>query len=220
MGLDLVEIIMATEEAFKLAIADSEAEKCDTVGKLVGLIQAKISQFSDGACQSQHGFYVVRKHLIEQLNLSRSAIKPDNKLDDIIPFSRRNEIWQQLIFSITARNYVPPLQYPNWMALMNFIIPIGTFITLFIWSNIILAFVLSGLTFLTLATFTNRYKAQFPANYSSVRDLVVLVPILDNAVWTKETIFEKIKEITVEISGVKAEDVQMGSKWITDLGID
>ncbi len=220
MGLDLVEIIMATEETFKFAIADSEAEKCDTVGKLVELVHAKISQFSDGPCQSQHGFYVIRKQLMEQLNLSRSAIKPDTRLDDIIPVSRRNEIWQQLIFSITARNYVPSLDHPAWMELTIFLISVGTFIALFIWSNIILAFVLSGLAFLTLATFTNGYKVQFPANYSRVRDLVVLVPILDNAFWTKETIFEKIREITVEISGVKAEDVKMESKWVADLGID
>ncbi len=41
-SLDTVELIMALEEAFDIQIADEEAEKLDTVGKVIDFIKAHI----------------------------------------------------------------------------------------------------------------------------------------------------------------------------------
>lgn len=41
-SLDLVEIVMAVEENFNIAIADADAVKLTTVGDLIDLVQAKL----------------------------------------------------------------------------------------------------------------------------------------------------------------------------------
>ena len=43
MGLDVVEIVMRTEEVFAITIPDEDAERANTVGKLYEIICARLS---------------------------------------------------------------------------------------------------------------------------------------------------------------------------------
>lgn len=43
-SLDTVELVMALEEEFNLEIPDEEAEKLDTVGKVINYIKQRVSE--------------------------------------------------------------------------------------------------------------------------------------------------------------------------------
>lgn len=46
MGLDGVELVMAVEKEFKIAIADADAAQCVTVGRLVDLVHSRLRHAS------------------------------------------------------------------------------------------------------------------------------------------------------------------------------
>ena len=52
MGLDGVELVMAVEEEFQIAISDSEASDCTTVRKLVELVNSRLRHDSKDPCPS------------------------------------------------------------------------------------------------------------------------------------------------------------------------
>lgn len=43
-SLDLLDIVMSLEQSFEIVIHDHEYQSADTVGRVVGLIESKISQ--------------------------------------------------------------------------------------------------------------------------------------------------------------------------------
>ena len=84
MGLDGVELVMAVEEEFQIAISDSEANECSTVRKLVELVHSRLRHSSTDPCPSQHSFYHARRNLISILQAQRNEIKPDTNLEEIV----------------------------------------------------------------------------------------------------------------------------------------
>lgn len=50
MGLDGVELVLASEEEFKVAISDEEASKCETPGILTDLIYSKLRKSKQEKC--------------------------------------------------------------------------------------------------------------------------------------------------------------------------
>ena len=108
MGLDGLELIMAVEEEFEVSFSDAEAFQSDTVGKLVDTIYSRLRNNSDLPCPSQQGFYVVRKHLMEICDITRSHIKPESELEHIFPISNRRNLWKKLIHSLTGAKQIWP----------------------------------------------------------------------------------------------------------------
>ena len=116
MGLDGVELIMAMEEEFKIAISDAEASRSDTMEKVVDLVHDRLRHSAEEPCPSQHGFYVVREHLLEQFGLSRSTVKPNSKLDDLIPVEGKRSHWNTLVQTLTGEsNISASLVRPRWL---------------------------------------------------------------------------------------------------------
>lgn len=76
MGLDIVEIILATEDRFKVSITDSEASKISTVGQLHQLILSKIepSSFSDKQVWDE-----LCSILYEQVSIPKEKIFPESR---------------------------------------------------------------------------------------------------------------------------------------------
>jgi acyl carrier protein len=56
MGLDSVEFVLATEEAFQIAIPDADAEKLLTPGDVVDYVCARIGSAPDSGCLEQRAF--------------------------------------------------------------------------------------------------------------------------------------------------------------------
>jgi hypothetical protein len=81
MGLDSVELIMEVETAFDIRISDPEAEKIITVGDLYETVWKYIRQEPDGRCTSQMLFYMIRRKMVESLELARNNITLDASPD-------------------------------------------------------------------------------------------------------------------------------------------
>ena len=105
MGLDGVELLMAVEEEFQIAISDSEASECTTVGKLVELVHSRLRHTTKDPCPSQHSFYLARQKLITLLHIPRSVIKPDTKLEEIVPKKNRKKLWKELIHALSSGDF-------------------------------------------------------------------------------------------------------------------
>lgn len=224
MGLDGVELIMAIEEEFKIAISDSEASQSDTVGKVVDIVHGRLRHNAADPCPSQHGFYVVRKNLVEQFGLARSAVKPGSVLAELVPEEGRPVAWDTFMRNLTGDKYPSAsLVRPKWLnRIVVLLLPGTAFFLPLVWippSFFWLGFFPALLVLVVGDRATTRWKTFFPSAYSQVKDLVPFVKTLDSRIWSKEEVFDNIREISVEILGVKPEQVKLEAHWVNDLGV-
>lgn len=223
MGLDAVELVMAVEEEFKIVLADAEAAQCTTVGKLVEYVFARLRQTAGGPCPSQHGFYVVRRTLMDLAGAPRVQIKPDTRLDHLIGWTGRRRVWRGLMGSLTGCKAAwPPLACPRWLKLMvAVIIPVvvmGLWMMAFSWSSFDQAFVLAASAGLLGYGLTMPLHRAFPRGFSQVQDLVKLVTTLDTRTWSRDEVFQKIRVITAGQLGVDQSLVTWDAEFVNDLG--
>lgn len=129
MGLDSVELLMATEEAFDISIADEEAWEVKTVGQLEDLVIAKLhvrdaseparahdhnaSEYAGAYCLSSFSFYRLRAALQKHAGVPRRSITPTSNLEDILPSSNRQALWRQLGQELSWN--LPALERPAWL---------------------------------------------------------------------------------------------------------
>ncbi len=113
MGLDSVELVMDVEDEFQIVIPDAVASLVVTVGMLVDVVHFHISTSTQDPCLSQHGFYVVRKTLLYQLDVPRSSILPDTKFSDLIAKEDRQDVWPRVISSLTDYHAAFNLKGPD-----------------------------------------------------------------------------------------------------------
>lgn len=70
MGLDAVELLMALEEGFGVAIADAEAEVCVTPAAVTDLIFGKLRAADERVCLSPgEGQYREDAHFVKDLGM-------------------------------------------------------------------------------------------------------------------------------------------------------
>lgn len=86
MGLDLVELAMAVEDSFALAIPNKDAQALETPRMLINYLADRLgAQANPGPCLSQRAFYKLRQLSIAELgsvgdSAERIAIRPDTAL--------------------------------------------------------------------------------------------------------------------------------------------
>jgi acyl carrier protein len=223
MGLDGVELIMAVEKEFKIAIADADAAQCSTVGALVDLVDVRLRHSSDERCPSQHGFYVVRQELMRLLAVKRSAVGPETPLADLMPRSTRRATWRRLLTSLTkGRTTIPRLRAPKWLKVLVWcVIPSVTAIYISVFRGMPLRFGLwAVLPAAVLANWLSvPLKREFPGDFSRVQDLITFVTTLDSRTWAREDVFLKLRSIIVEQIGVDESDVTLEASF-KDLGVN
>jgi len=222
MGLDGVELVMAVEEEFQMAISDSEASDCTTVRKLVELVHSRLRHTSKDPCSSQHTFYLARQKLISILHIPRQKIKPETKLDELIPTKNRKRLWRELTTALADGVFFHNrLVRPKWVTrglLPAFII---LYLAIHFWLGFPFATSLTYtlLLFVLLERLTLLYRNDFPDGMSQVKDLIKLVKSLDSKTWTEEEVFIKIRAITAEQLGVDESQVTLDARFIDDLGL-
>jgi acyl carrier protein len=94
MGLDSVELVIATEEAFGIAIPDAEAAAMITPAHLISHVQRAVASTSDQkACISLRAFHRVRASLMRSVGARRSEVALHTRIDALFFGSRRADLW-------------------------------------------------------------------------------------------------------------------------------
>ena len=119
MGLDVVELIMEIEDAFKITISDEEASTLYTVENLYQCVLAKADIPMDHRCSTQKVFYLLRTVLQENIDIARKAIAPKTNTSFLFPLSERRKLWSKISANVPYK--FPKLMYP---ALIGFFVVI------------------------------------------------------------------------------------------------
>jgi hypothetical protein len=93
MGLDLVEYLMAIEDAFEVAISDAEAERLETPAKLIDYLCAQLGTSPDGPPLVQTAFYRLRAALALELDVERAQIRPESTVAQLTE-RPENDVWE------------------------------------------------------------------------------------------------------------------------------
>jgi hypothetical protein len=109
MGLDIVELILAVEDAFQIHIADEEASTASTVGDLYNLVVAKVQVQDSKRCLTSAAFYRTRRSIVDTLAIDRCKIKPSTPLEVILPRDGRRETWRGIQTAMKLK--LPDLQH-------------------------------------------------------------------------------------------------------------
>ena len=89
MGLDIVEIIVNTEETFNIKFDDNKDLKdVKTVGDFYNVILSKLENIEESECTKSIIFYKLRKEIMEIKDLQRKNITPKTKIYSI--FDKNN----------------------------------------------------------------------------------------------------------------------------------
>jgi hypothetical protein len=97
MGLDGVEIVLATEERFGIGISNAEAERCRTPGDLINLVCRQLGvQTSPCACRTRQAFYRLRQRWTLAGRAERNQIKPSTRLETWMARGSPSETWKRM----------------------------------------------------------------------------------------------------------------------------
>jgi hypothetical protein len=103
MGLDLVEYVIAIEDAFEIDIPDADTIRLDTPAKLIDYLCARLGASPDGPPLVQTAFYWLRKALADELAVSRNLIRPATT-PSVLTNRPENDVWR----AVAARLEVNP----------------------------------------------------------------------------------------------------------------
>ncbi len=88
MGLDGVELAIAIEEEFGVAIPDAIGENMRTAGDVYNWVLAQVENTPPSVCLSQALFYKLRNALVANYSLDRKNVHPESRLIDLLPKAR------------------------------------------------------------------------------------------------------------------------------------
>jgi len=93
MGLEIVEYIIATEDAFEIDLPDADAAQIATPGQLIEYLSARLCTSADGPPLVQSAFYWLRSALAEELAVSRKVIRPTTTIAGLTQ-RPENDVWK------------------------------------------------------------------------------------------------------------------------------
>jgi hypothetical protein len=116
MGLDLVEYVMAVEEAFEIDIPDADAVHLETPAKLIDYLCARLSEASDGPPLVQTAFYWLRRALAEELGIPRNRIHPATTIGQLTD-QPENEVWRAVARRLAVNpKFLTHAPVAKWLA--------------------------------------------------------------------------------------------------------
>lgn len=223
MGLDAIEIVLAVEDEFQIAVTDEEANNSETPAQLTEIIYSKLRQSNDDICLSQHGFYTVRKILMRQLDISRNIIKPDTLLSQLLDIKQRLKYWDKILSQLSRGQTIRVnLERPKWLKItIYFVMPLIVFPIFFYltYFSIPLTVLAVGALIFILTLFTKSMKYEFPSNFMYVKDLIKIVGTLQTKVWGKDEVYKKVRKIVAAQLNIKENDILPDSHFVKDLGV-
>jgi hypothetical protein len=92
MGLELIEYVLAVEDAFEVDIPDADAAKLDTPAMLIDYLCVRLGEASDGPPLLQTVYYHLRAALSVELGISRSRIGPSSTVAELTNRTEK-DVW-------------------------------------------------------------------------------------------------------------------------------
>ncbi|NSL56090.1 phosphopantetheine-binding protein [Uliginosibacterium aquaticum] len=221
MGLDTVELVLSVEEEFGIAIPDADACELDTPRKLADYVLLRLGEtrIADPRCLSQVQFYRLRRHLVQQLGISRKSLKLDTPLDEILQGDVRKH-WKMLT-EICGASVLPSLGFRGWQH--GVVLALDITIGLAAWQAGLsmgwVALVL-GVSWLLLMAFSSSFASRIPASLQTVRDLIPYVKVSERNEWNEKEVLPRVLQLTAMQSGIELTKIQPDHHIVKDLGMD
>lgn len=223
MGLDGVELILAIEDEFQIAITDEEAERSETPALLTDIVYSKLRHTESEECPSQHGFYKVRKFISRLLKIPTKKVKPDMPLTALIKIRERRKHWPLILSELSnGQTVFAPLQRPKWIKfLIYLVIPLFALSVLpgYTYNSYGFSVLITGLLIPLLMFVTIPMKYNFSDNYKYVKDLIKITGTLQARAWNRDEVYNKIKKMISEQLRIDEEKITPNSHFIKDLGL-
>ena len=228
MGLDTVELVMAYEEAFDIAISDEAAERMVTVRDVIDYVYSQVEHSDTKLCLSQRAFYRLRRTLQEALGVERSRIRPATSWETLIPMEHRRELWLRLKTAIGANKW-PELQRSADAQRLILALVVASAATAFVVApsyNVPVALGAAALSTWLSMRATAHWQVYFTPHTATVGQIAELLTTDLPATWrpsgtgwTREQVRAVVRQITIEHLNV---DPTFGddASFIDDLGAD
>jgi hypothetical protein len=104
VGLDMVEYVMALEDAFELTIPNTAAELLSTPAQMIDYVCQRLGEVPDGAPLVQIAFHRLRAAVASELGVPRSSIRPETSMAVLAPSNRTDTFWP----TVARRMHIEP----------------------------------------------------------------------------------------------------------------
>ena len=218
MGLEGVELVMALEERFGVAITDAEAETAVTPAAVVELIFGKLRSTDEQVCVSQRAFYLLRKGLARTLGVSRRSVALGADVRSFAVGRSEREVWHDLKTTVQARSW-PALARPWWLVVSLWLLSLGVFCALLAVFPWYVAGACTGFVAFVGVRLTQPFRSCIPARFSKVQALVPFAVTSDAIAWTRDQVASLVKRLVIEQLGLREEQYREDAHFVKDLGM-
>lgn len=210
MGLDCTEIILEIEEEFDIFIPDDKAFYFETPQDISNYVFLKIEKTNK--CQSQVGFYKLRRILIENFNLKRKDIKPNSKLSTLfkenIPLK-----WKRLTSLFKYKPYFT-LEFSSFTNKIFLTIFFISLTYILISYSISIGILFSLLYFFIYSILESFYGSNIPKKLDKVAYLNKFLDYSNITYKNKDKVLDKIIEIISDHQDIKKSEIKANSALI------
>jgi acyl carrier protein len=220
MGLDTVELVMAFEEEFDIAIENKDAEQMETPGNVADYIISRVRTSSDDPCHSQNGFYRIRAILTDEFDRPPEAIHPNTLLEDIITGDIRDG-WARIEGAIGIDNF-PKLQRSPLLVQSAVLGVPGLISVSLYYSGFSGLLAIAGFFIMAAIAdqLTSNLRSRIPPRLSTVSALIPFLTSTSTRVWSREQVLARVLEITADQLDIRIEEIGEDSHFVRDLGAD
>jgi acyl carrier protein len=234
MGLDGVELIMAFEEEFGVYIRDADAERFETPRGVIDWLWHRLDPSFAGSCPTQRGFHEVRRALMAVAGVTRAEVRLETRLDELLPPSRRQKVWDALIAEPFALP-VAPLGCPSMLRWA--ILGSGVFAGILL--AVAIAKIWGGAAGFWLGCFGALAVCYFgawvlhpfciclPQGVHTIRDLAMSFTssraekfVGSEPAITREKIAAEVRRLVIEQLGIDPAEYREDASFVKDFGVD
>lgn len=228
MGLDGVELIMAVEETFGVAISDADAATLTTPRRLIDCVLGKLRLNECAACSSQRAFYLLRRAFVQEFGVARRAFSLDTPLTAFFPAGGDiRPVWERLRERVQVRRW-PVLRRPLWMSAGITVLSLLVAGGIPCWVQYVSPW--GGLSWLAALPLgvaviagalrvTRPCQTRLPWSARRVRDLVPYAESSSQVEWNRDAVARKVKELVMEILGLAETQYREDADFVKDLGL-
>ncbi|WP_407642948.1 acyl carrier protein [Corallincola holothuriorum] len=209
MGLDAVELVIACEDEFGIAIPDEAAGSITTPGMLTDYIYKRLRTAESSFCPSQHGFYHVRQVMMKSLGARREQLRPDSEMKAFLAGDIDiKSVWRQLSEALGDADLSPLEINPKARMTLFWLFPVLLAGTLYLWNISLPLSGVVGVIYMMVAEFIAQYfRDTIPQKYQYLKDFIPYVTSSNEKLWQRDDVLARVMELTSEQSGVPLDSI-------------